>query len=97
MDSSDLDEERSERCYHCFRPAELCFCDAIPRIDNRTNVLILQHVGERFHPFNTARIVQRSLSNCRLIVDHNLRLGARDLPIQRDAALLYRNRIPAPL
>ena len=37
-----------------------CFCEAIPQIDNRTDVLILQHVGERFHPFNTARIVQKS-------------------------------------
>jgi hypothetical protein len=26
----------------------------IPRIDNRTEVLILQHQRERFHPFNTA-------------------------------------------
>jgi len=49
----------------------LCFCESIPRIDNRTNILILQHVGERFHPFNTARIVQKTLSRCHLIADHN--------------------------
>ncbi len=64
-----------ERCYQCFRPLSLCFCDAIPRIENRTDVLILQHVGERFHPFNTARIVQKALRHCRLIADHNQRLG----------------------
>ena len=67
----------------------LCFCDAIPRIRNRTDVLILQHIGERSHPFNTARIVQRSLHRCRVISDHNQRLGSRHLPIQKDAGLLY--------
>jgi len=67
----------------------LCFCDAIPRIDNRTDVLILQHVGERFHPFNTARIVQKALHRCHLISGHNRRLAARHLPIHADAGLLY--------
>ena len=67
----------------------LCFCEAIPRIDNRTDVLILQHAGERFHPFNTARIVQKALRNCHLIADHNQRLGAHHLPIQPGAGLLY--------
>ncbi len=67
----------------------LCFCDAIPRIRNRTDILILQHIGERSHPFNTARIVQQSLHRCRVISDHNQRLGTRHLAIEKDAALLY--------
>ena len=87
--SHDGDNERQPRCYQCFRPMRLCFCDAIPRIRNRTDVLILQHIGERSHPFNTARIVQRSLHRCRVISDHNQRLGSRHLPIQKDAGLLY--------
>ncbi|MEO2049790.1 MAG: tRNA-uridine aminocarboxypropyltransferase [Pirellulales bacterium] len=85
----DLQEPKRQRCYECFRPLPLCFCSAIPQIDNRTNVLILQHVGERFHPFNTARIVRKALRNCKLIVGHNLRLGNQDLPIQASAGLLY--------
>lgn len=79
----------SRRCYQCFRPLPLCFCSAIPRIDNRTSVLILQHIGERFHRFNTARIVRKALRNCQLIVDHNRRFAAYDLPIQANAGLLY--------
>jgi hypothetical protein len=67
----------------------LCFCREIPRIDNITELLILQHVGERFHPFNTARVVQQSLVRCQLIVDHNRRFGQRKLPIQPGAGLLY--------
>ncbi len=86
---SEPENEVRQRCHQCLRPMSLCFCEAIPRIDNRTDVLILQHVRERFHPFNTARIVQRALRRCHLIVDNNQRLGMRHLPIQAGAGLLY--------
>ena len=59
-----------QRCYDCFRPRSDCFCDKIPVIDNRTDVLILQHTRERFHAFNTARIVRKALTNSRLLVGH---------------------------
>ena len=84
-----MENATRERCYQCFRPISLCFCGDIPRIDNRTSVLILQHIGEHSHPFNTARIVQKALCNCQLITDHNQRLGAHRLPLQADAGLLY--------
>ena len=83
------DNKIRERCYECYRPVSLCFCEAIPHIDNRTNVLILQHMGERFHAFNTARIVRKALRNCHLIADHIDRLVTRQLPIQANAGLLY--------
>ena len=86
---SELDNKLRERCYQCFRPLSLCFCASIPRIDNRTEVLILQHIGERCHPFNTARIVQKALRRCHLIADHNQRLGMHHLPIHANAGLLY--------
>lgn len=87
----------SNRCYECFRPLSHCFCDAIPQIDNRTDILILQHIGERFHPFNTARIVQNSLARCQLVVDHNQRFARRQLPIGPDAALLFPSTNARPL
>jgi DTW domain-containing protein YfiP len=57
-------------------------------IDNRTEVLILQHMRERFHPFNTARIVQLALANSTLLVDHTAQLAQR-LCLKPRAALLY--------
>jgi DTW domain-containing protein YfiP len=78
-----------ERCYECFRPKNACFCEAIPSIDNRTNVLILQHVCERYHAFNTARIVHKALQRCELLVDHNRNFAGRSLPIAPNAGLLY--------
>ncbi|MBP90703.1 MAG: hypothetical protein CMJ64_28990 [Planctomycetaceae bacterium] len=89
LEDGELEDQVRERCYQCFRPKSLCFCEAIPRIDNRTDVLILQHVGERFHPFNTARIVHKALRRCHLIADHNQRLGTHRLPIRMNAGLLY--------
>src|SRR4051812_23114578 len=79
------------RCYDCFRPKDACFCASIPTIDNRTDVLILQHRRERFHPFNTARIVQKALRNSRLLVDHTDNL-ARQLRLKPRAGLL----LPGP-
>lgn len=77
-----------DRCYDCFRPAGDCFCDVIPTIDNKTGVLILQHMRERFHPFNTARIVHLALENSSLLVDHTKNLAAR-LDLKPGAGLLY--------
>ena len=79
------------RCYGCHRPMDRCFCNRIPQIDNRTRVLIVQHMRERFHPFNTARIVRRSLLNSSLLVDHNDRLAdlLTKTTLLPDAGLLY--------
>src|SRR3954470_19195678 len=77
-----------ERCYDCFRPRVACFCDSIPSIDNQTDVLILQHRRERYHPFNTARIVRKALRNSQLLADHTSNLSKR-LRLKPRAALLY--------
>ena len=79
------------RCYGCYRPVDRCFCDQIPTIHNRTNVLIFQHMRERFHPFNTARILRRSLFNSQLFVDHldGLRTALSQLTLSYAVGLLY--------
>ena len=76
------------RCYVCRRPRSLCFCSFVPSVNNRTEVVLLQHTRERHHPFNTARIVQRALQRCHLIVDHNAGFAARELPLRDGAAAL---------
>ncbi|WP_425618277.1 tRNA-uridine aminocarboxypropyltransferase [Anatilimnocola sp. NA78] len=77
-----------DRCYDCFRPAVDCFCETIPRIANRTEVLILQHRQERFHAFNTARIVRQALQNSVLLIDRTKRLAER-MVLRPGAGLLY--------
>lgn len=77
------------RCYGCYRPERECFCDAIPTIDNRTDTLILQHVRERSHAFNTARLVRKALKNSTLLVGHTRELAEVALPLKPRAGLLY--------
>ena len=91
------ESEHRERCYVCFRPTSACFCRLIPTIANRTDVLILQHVKERFHAFNTARIVKRALKNCSLFVDQTTKLASKDLPLRERAAVLYPGADSVPL
>lgn len=69
----------------------MCFCDKIPSIDNRTDVIILQHVRERFHAFNTARIVHKALNNATLLVDQNRALANRlgEYPLKSKVGVLY--------
>jgi DTW domain-containing protein YfiP len=81
--------EHRERCYVCYRPRASCFCDVIPSIDNRTHILILQHVKERFHAFNTARIVKQGLQNSTLLVDQTANLATATLPLRASTGVLY--------
>jgi DTW domain-containing protein YfiP len=52
-------------------------------------VLIIQHRRERFHPFNTARMVNRALANSRIICDRVADLARGVLPIGQRTGLLF--------
>lgn len=56
------------RCPRCLRPQSHCLCPLIPRLDNRTRVLLLQHPDEQRHALNTARLAALGLSNAELRV-----------------------------
>ncbi len=55
-------------CYRCLRPARVCYCDRIPRIETATRVLFLQHPREEFMPIGTARMASLSLPRSELVV-----------------------------
>jgi len=83
--------EPGNRCFQCFRPTQLCYCGSVPQIQNRTSIMILQHRRERFHPFNTARIVAQALRQCKLMVDHNEELARQfnACELSENVGLLY--------
>jgi DTW domain-containing protein YfiP len=86
---SQHEEHFRDRCDDCFRPVRQCYCDAITPVGTRTEFLILQHRRERVHPFNSARIAARALTNCKLVCDRNEQLAQMNLPIKPSAGLLY--------
>lgn len=66
---------RAPRCPGCSLHASVCICGALPRIVNRTRVVLLAHARELVKPTNTGRLVARTLAACEVRVT-----GARRLP-----------------
>ena len=56
------------RCERCTRPHAYCVCAHVPCLNSRTRVLILQHVREKSHAMNTARLAALGLANAELHV-----------------------------
>lgn len=78
-------------CYRCFRPEAFCLCAAIPKVHNRTEVVILQHPRERTHPFGTAKLAELGLARVQVLVDYAgcLRRDPTPLGVLDGSALLY--------
>lgn len=56
-------------CSRCRRPPLCCVCDLLPRVANRTPIVIVQHPRERGHPFNTVRLLEPALAQLQVWVD----------------------------
>src|SRR5579872_1187293 len=54
--------EALDDCPHCRKPKPLCICDGLTRIDNRIEVLILQHPQEQDRALGTARLAAMQLT-----------------------------------
>lgn len=78
-------------CYRCHKPQITCICSTLPRVENRTPVLVLQHPRERLHPIGTARFAALGLSNARVDVAWNAGTRETETPawVPEGAALLY--------
>ncbi|HWA75940.1 MAG TPA: tRNA-uridine aminocarboxypropyltransferase [Polyangiaceae bacterium] len=60
--------ETRAHCYRCDKPRLACLCDRIPRIENRTPIVIVQHRRESRHPLGTVRIADLGLSERKILV-----------------------------
>ncbi len=76
-------------CYRCHKPAALCICASVPRVENRTPVFILQHPRERFHPIGTARIAKLGLERVQVAVFSEHDSSAPPFELPPGAGLLY--------
>ena len=86
---SGINAVTNPRCLTCRRPLAVCHCDLIPNIKNETEVLIIQDISERSHPFNTARMAHQALENSKLISDYSDRIQRHSHLLSPNAGLLY--------
>lgn len=59
---------QSTRCDDCGLPRERCFCDALPRLSNRTRVVVVLHHNELAKTTNTGRLAVRMLARAEVRV-----------------------------
>lgn len=78
-------------CYRCDKPALACLCARVPRLDNRTPIVIVQHRRESRHPLGTVRIAELGLENVLVNVVPGSATSDSSLPawLPPSAGLLY--------
>ncbi len=68
-------EDLSGRCPGCYLPTALCLCAEVPRVETRTDFLVIRHNKEAHKSTNTARLAALALTRCRILT-----YGAPGLP-----------------
>jgi DTW domain-containing protein len=66
LKTDTLAPEEIPECPHCGKPEPLCVCSDIAPIDNRIELLILQHPQEQDRALGTARLTALHLQNAAL-------------------------------
>ncbi len=64
---STTPRDLSGHCPRCMLNDAICLCAALPRVETRTEVLIIRHAAELRLTSNTARFAALSLPNSRII------------------------------
>lgn len=60
-------KKRSGRCEGCALHLHLCVCDRFPDVHTDAEILVVQHIGERFKPTNTGRLLTRMVDGAQLL------------------------------
>jgi DTW domain-containing protein YfiP len=64
---STTPRDLADHCKVCWLHREICLCDVVPRIETRTEILIVRHVAELRLTSNTARFAVLALPNARIV------------------------------
>lgn len=91
--------EPRPHCYRCDRPQLACLCAHIPRLENRTPIVIVQHKHESRHPFGTVRIAELGLARSLVHTVPGWAVSDRTPPswLPEGAGLLYPGPDARPL
>ncbi len=89
--TTELAPEPRQHCYRCDKPAIACLCARIPRVRNRTPIVIVQHKREARHALGTVRIADLGLERRAIAVLAGSQRSGREPPqwLPPGAGLLY--------
>ena len=92
--------KKTHRCVICRMHLDLCICDAAPRLDLRTRLLLIMHRSETTKSTATGNLAMMALANSELLVhgdgDAPLDLGDLDHS-KRRVLLLFPHDAATPL
>ncbi len=90
--SPPSDSPRRARCCTCELPLSTCLCALVAQVDNRIELLVLQHPLEVRQAKGTVRLLRLCLRRCRVVVGESfdeVELAALLTADGRRSALLY--------
>lgn len=73
--ATPADAKRRPLCARCGSPLARCLCALVADVDNRAEVLLLQHPLEQAQAKGTARLLALSLRHCHLMVGESFEPG----------------------
>ncbi|MEM6989219.1 MAG: tRNA-uridine aminocarboxypropyltransferase [Myxococcota bacterium] len=80
MEQGPLRKKRGGRCEGCGLHLHLCMCSEFPLVEVAAELLVVQHIGERFKPTNTGRLLARMVDGASLTY-----FGMREPPFDTTA------------
>lgn len=86
MDDGPQRKKRGGRCEGCGLHFHLCACADFPLVDAGAEILVVQHIGERYKPTNTGRLLAKMIDGASLTY-----FGMREPPF--DTSQLLRPEI----
>ncbi|HEY4106952.1 MAG TPA: tRNA-uridine aminocarboxypropyltransferase [Polyangiaceae bacterium] len=90
-------KDLSGHCPRCVLKSEICVCAELPRIQTRTEFVLIRHVTELLLTSNTGRFAALSLPNSRVLAyGGGAEFDASELT-EPGTALLYCSGAPRPL
>jgi DTW domain-containing protein YfiP len=64
---STTPRDLSRHCARCLLNHAICLCAALPRVESRTEVVLIRHVSERWLTSNTGRFAALALGRARVL------------------------------
>lgn len=89
-------DDFSGMCSRCYLKTEHCICESLPKIEARTQIVILRHVTECRVMSNTGRLAALVLPNCHLLDFDPCQPFSTALLVPSDSWLLYPGPGPRP-